>query len=118
MTDQIRIIGIEVFAHHGVFADEKETGQAFLIDVLLEVDLSGAAEGDDLKHTIDYGDVAQRTHDLVSGTRFDLIEKVAGEVALMLLADERVRQVEVTVHKPGAPIAVPFRDVSVTIRRP
>jgi dihydroneopterin aldolase len=117
MTDSIKLRGIEVFAHHGVLAEEQDRGQVFLVDVDVALDLSEAAASDDLSTTLHYGELAQVIHDRVQGERWDLIEKVAGRVADLVLEDERVLRVDVTVHKPHAPIEVPFSDVSVTISR-
>lgn len=117
MSDLIKVSGIEVWARHGVFDEEKQSGQRFVVDLTVGLDLAEATRADDLTKTVDYGDLAQRTHDLVSGTRFDLIETVAQEIASMVLEDPRIGSVAVTVHKPDAPIGVPFRDVSVTIER-
>ena len=118
MTDRISILGIEVFAQHGVLEEEKEQGQLFGVDVEMEVDLAEAARSDSLAETVDYGEVAQKVHDLVAGERWDLIETVADRVAGMVLGhDPRVQATTVTVHKPQAPIPVPFRDVTVTVRR-
>ena len=117
MADSIAITGIEVFAHHGVLAEEKKDGQRFLVDVQLRLDLSRAGETDALSETVDYGLLAQRVHDVVASERWDLIERVATRVAETVLEDARVREVVATIHKPGAPIAVGFSDVSVTVRR-
>lgn len=117
MSDHLVVSGIEVFAYHGVLEREKLDGQLFSIDLDLEVDLSAAAVSDDLADTIDYGDLAERVHQLVATERWDLIEKVADRVAELVLGDELVRAVTVTVHKPQAPIAVPFRDVAVRRQR-
>ena len=117
MTDSITIAGIEVFAYHGVLAKEKNKGQLFLVDVELRLDLSAAGDSDDLAETVEYGLLAQQIHDLVASERWDLIERVAARVAETVLEDVRVREVGATVHKPGAPIAVGFSDVSVTVRR-
>ena len=117
MTDSIAITGIEVFAFHGVLAEEKKDGQRFLVDVELTLDLSAAGDSDDLTETVNYGLLAQQIHDLVASERWDLIERVAARVAETVLEDARVREVVATVHKPGAPIAVGFSDVSVTVRR-
>lgn len=116
--DSIRITGIEVFGYHGVLPEEKETGQRFIIDLTLRLDVSQASARDDLRQTVDYGVVAKQTHDLVAARRFELIETVAERVASMILEDERIDSVEVAVHKPEAPISVPFEDVVVTVRRP
>lgn len=117
MNGTIRLTGVRVFARHGVFQEEHEHGQEFVIDVTVRMDLSRAIESDELDSTLDYGTLADRIRQRVTGERWNLIERVAGRVADLVMEDERVETVEVTVHKPDAPIAVEFDDVSVTIRR-
>lgn len=114
--DTITIEGIEVFAHHGVLAEEKENGQLFLIDLEMAIDLRPAGVSDRIADTVDYGTVGKEVHDLVASGSWDLIEKVAEEVASHLLTYP-IEAVTVTVHKPGAPLAVPFSDVTVCIHR-
>ena len=116
-TDEIRLTGIRVRAFHGVYPDEQERGQEFVVDLVARLDLSAAGESDRLEDTVDYGELAQRVHDLVATERWNLLERVAGRVAELVLGDGRVREVEVTVHKPQAPMALEFSDVSVTVRR-
>lgn len=117
MTDGIRLAGIEVYAHHGVLDQEKEEGQLFSVDLDLRFDLSPASTSDDITDTVDYGSLAERVHGLVAGERWNLIETVAERVADLVLEDPRIDSVTVTIHKPQAPIPVPFRDVSVTVQR-
>ena len=117
MTDRIRISGIEVRAKHGVHDFEKTQDQVFLIDLEVTIDLSEAGSSDQLVRTIDYGELAQRTHDFVKENSFDLIESIAQGIAGLVMEYPGARAVEVTVHKPDAPIAVPFHDVSVTVGR-
>lgn len=117
MTDRIVLRGIEVFARHGVFDIERERGQVFYVDVEAELDLSPAGASDDLLATLDYGELAQAVHDRVAGERWNLIERVAERVAELVFEDRRVSAVEVTVHKPEAPVPVPVSDVAVVIRR-
>lgn len=117
MTDRITLTGLRVRGHHGVFAHEKRDGQDFLVDVTAWLDLVRAAETDDLAETLHYGELAERVAAIVGGKPRDLIETVGGEVADMVMADERVHAVEVTIHKPSAPIPLTFADVAVTIRR-
>ncbi len=117
MTDRIVLRGIEVFARHGVFAEEQERGQRFLVDVVATLDLSAASASDDLADTLDYGALARAVHDRVAAERWDLIERVAERVADLVLEDARVSAVEVTVHKPEAPMPVAVADVAVVILR-
>lgn len=115
--DKITLTGLQVHAHHGVFDHERENGQLFVIDVVAWLDLSPAAVSDDLSHTVHYGELAEEVVAAVAHDPVDLIETVAERVAQIVLAHAAVDRVEVTVHKPQAPISVPFTDVAVTIER-
>ena len=117
MTDRIELKGIEVLARHGVLEHEKQDQQLFRIDLTLFLDLSSAGASDDLADTVDYGKLAQITHDLVQGESHDLIESVANQIAAAVLTESRVERVTVTVHKPEAPIPLTFEDVAVTVDR-
>ena len=117
MGDRITLTGIEVFGHHGVLAHERELGQRFVVDVVLELDLSAAAASDDLADTVHYGELAGDVAAIVAGEPVELIESLAGRVADRCLADPRVIATEVTVHKPAAPLPVVAAEVAVTLRR-
>lgn len=116
-TDSIVLTGLRVRANHGVFDFERAQGQEFVVDVTAWLDLSPAAAGDDLAATVHYGELAEEVVAAVERDPVDLIETVAERVAATVLAHEPVDAVEVTVHKPQAPIAVPFADVAVRILR-
>jgi dihydroneopterin aldolase len=117
MNDRITLTGLRVFGRHGVFEHEKRDGQEFVIDVVVWLDLAPAAASDDLAKTLHYGELAELVAGIVAGEPYDLIESVAGKIAEEVLADERLDAVEVTVHKPSAPIPLTFDDVAVTVRR-
>jgi len=117
MSDRITLTGLRVFGRHGVFDHEKRDGQEFVVDIVVWMDLAGAAASDDLKQTLHYGELAQLAADIVAGEPYDLIEAVAGKIADEVLRDERLTAVEVTVHKPSAPIPLTFDDVAVTVHR-
>lgn len=117
MADQIRIRGIRGIGHHGVFAHERADGQEFSVDVTLEVRTSTAAGSDTLADTVDYGHVANAVHALIVGESVDLIETLAERIAEACLDFTGVDRVKVTVHKPHAPIEVPFDDVELRIVR-
>lgn len=115
--DQITLTGLRAAAFHGVLEHERRTGQVFVIDVVLHLDLAAAAATDDLELTVHYGELAEEVVAAVESDPVDLIETVAERVASVALVHAPVQIVTVTVHKPSAPIAVPFEDVSVTITR-
>ena len=116
-TDSITLTGLRVNAHHGVYAFEKENGQDFVIDVTVWLDLAPVAASDDVSRTIHYGELAVEVTDAARSNPVDLIETVAERIAAVVLAHEAAEKVQVTVHKPDAPISVPFTDVAVQITR-
>lgn len=117
VTDRIELSGLRVRGHHGVFDHERRDGQDFVVDLVVWMDLAPAAASDDLADTVNYGELAQRAAGIVGGEPCDLIETVAGRIAADVLTDARVREVEVVLHKPQAPIPLEFADVAVVVRR-
>lgn len=117
MTDRIELRGLRVRGNHGVFGHERADGQDFIVDITVWMDLSAAAASDALADTYDYGVLAQRAAAIIAGPARDLIETVAAEIADEVLGDARVQAVEVTLHKPHAPIPLTFDDVAVVARR-
>ncbi|WP_348788919.1 dihydroneopterin aldolase [Leifsonia sp. NPDC080035] len=115
--DALILTGLRVRANHGVFDFERENGQDFLVDVTAWLDLSPSAAVDDLSRTVHYGELALEIADAVRRDPVDLIETVAERIAGVVLAHPPVDAVEVTVHKPDAPIPEPFQDVAVRILR-
>jgi len=84
---------------------------------VLYLDFAAAAESDDVKDTAHYGEVAQRITEWISGEPLNLIEALAVRIAEGLLTEFPLQAVDITVHKPQAPIEVPFGDVAVTVHR-
>lgn len=118
MADRITLTGLRVFGHHGVFDHEKRDGQEFVVDITVWLELSEAAASDKVADTLHYGELAERAAAVVAGPPRDLIETVATEIAEDVMRwDARLHAIEVTIHKPSAPIPLTFDDVSVTIRR-
>lgn len=115
--DRITLHGLRGRGLHGVYPRERAEGQTFIVDAALSVDTRAAARDDDLAATADYGAIAGKIVALIEGEPVNLIETLAERIATACLADPAVRAAEITVHKPDAPIPVPFDDVTVTIRR-
>lgn len=115
--DRIEIRSLRVFGHHGVFDVEKRDGQVFVLDVVLEVDLSAAAASDALEDTVNYGTLAEQLATAVRDTRFDLIERLAVHLLDIALRDPRVGAAQIRVAKPEAPVDLDFDEVAVTLRR-
>jgi 7,8-dihydroneopterin aldolase/epimerase/oxygenase len=115
--DRVLLRGLRARGRHGWFDWEREQGQEFVVDVELTLDTRPAAAADDLAATVDYGTLGTDVVALVEGDPVRLIETLAARIADRCLADGRVDAVSVTVHKPQAPMQVPFTDVAVTVVR-
>ncbi|WP_416362158.1 dihydroneopterin aldolase [Mycobacterium sp.] len=109
--------GLTVHGRHGVFEHERASGQDFVVDITVWIDLAAAAASDELADTYDYDALARLAAGVVAGPARKLIETVGAEIADAVMDDERVHAVEVVVHKPQAPIALKFADVAVVVRR-
>ena len=115
--DVITLRGLYVEAAHGVFDFEHDAPQPFIVDCALWVDTSASSSSDDIADTVSYALVADEITSIVSGPSVKLIETLGNAIARRLLRLAHVLGVEVTVHKPQAPLEQPFVDVSVTVRR-
>jgi 7,8-dihydroneopterin aldolase/epimerase/oxygenase len=118
MSGAIFVNGLVLHAYHGVMPHEAKVGQPFVLDLMLDIDLSEASRTDTLKHTVSYEQLVKTASDAFGARRYRLVEAAAGAVADAVL--ERyapVKSVRVTVRKPHAPIAATFDDVGVIITR-
>ncbi|MEN9288358.1 MAG: hypothetical protein RLZ88_1028 [Actinomycetota bacterium] len=119
---KIKLEGLRVFAHHGVFDFERQNGQDFYIDATVWIDGYKAAVNDDLNATVHYGNLAKAIVDNVKNDPVDLLETLAQRLLDMVMnfgggdATGKVRKAKITVHKPNAPITYEFKDVSVTVK--
>ena len=116
--DQIEIRGIEVFAKHGVFPEERALGQKFLVSVRLFLNTETAGKSDALADSVNYAEVAELVKRETEETVFQLIEALAEHLAKqVLLHFPLVHEVEVKVEKPWAPLGLSLETVSVSIKR-
>lgn len=111
----IDIKGVKVFACHGVLESEKVTPQQFVFDVAIDCDTLPSAKADDVSLTVNYAEVCKIVTDYCKLNSFNLIERLAyGSAQKVANAFPKIKSVTVTVHKPQAPIPLPFDDVSVS----
>lgn len=113
--DRITLRGIEAVARHGVYPQEKVNPQPFRAD--LTVWLEPRPDSDELATTVDYSELVSLAAGVLNGDSVDLIETLAERIAAACLGRPGVSAVEVTVHKPEAPLSAPVADVAVTINR-
>lgn len=112
--DLIAIRDLEVWYHVGVPDAERVRAQRLLLDVEMECDVSAAAAGDDLTRTIDYYAVSRRLLALGEGRSWKLIERLAVEIADLVVKEFGATRVTVEVKKFILPET---RHVSVRVSR-
>jgi dihydroneopterin aldolase len=118
LSDSIFVRGLTLHAYHGVMPHEAKVGQAFALDLVVDIDLADAGRSDKVADTASYDLIVATAAQAFCAKRYRLVEAAAGAVADAVLAQfPRVSSVRVTVHKPHAPIAATFRDVGVEIVR-
>jgi dihydroneopterin aldolase len=118
MSDQITITGIHGYGHHGLFENERSNGQDFYVDLILNLDLSQAAQSDAIEDTVNYAEITELTHQEITTDPVNLIEKLAYRIAERILSSHpKVKAITVTVHKPQAPVGLKVQDISVVVNK-
>lgn len=102
--DVIRLDNIDLFAHHGVTAQEREAGQQFMLDVELYTDISAAGKSDDLATTLDYAIAYRIIADTFCAEPYSLIERAAWRVMEELFKGLPVEEIGISVRKVAPPI--------------
>lgn len=116
--DEIRIDNLEIYAHHGVYPEEKQKGQRFFLNVVLFLGTRAAGLTDDLVLTVNYGEVCHKLAQWMQEEKCNLLERVAEKLTeKLMLQFPGIRAVDIEVRKPQAPIGLPFESVSVKIHR-
>lgn len=116
--DEIRINGLKIFAHHGVYDFETRDGQDFYLNAVLYTDTEKAGKSDELEDSTNYGEVCHFLNDFLTENTYKLLEAALENAAKELLHQfPLVCGVDLELQKPNAPIPLPFASVSVKIRR-
>ena len=114
----IRIKGLEVFGHHGIFKEENMLGQKFIVDADLHLDVRKAAKKDEITESVHYGEICDFICEFMQKNTFKLLETVADKLAAALLMEyDLLWWVDLEVKKPFAPIPHSFDTISVRANR-
>lgn len=116
-TDAILLQGLQLMAICGALPEEKVRAQPFTFDIEVFADLSAAGASDELDDTIDYGGLTDAICAEVTTNEFTLMEHLVQRVADVVLADERVQAVTVSVAKDRPPVPHPLATSGVRITR-
>ena len=112
---EIKLTGLTFSACHGVNPEEKVMPQPFIVDVVAKV--IGHIRSDEIESTVSYAKIAKTVREEIECESVELIETLAEKTAVSIITSFPIKEVEVTVHKPKAPISIPFEDISVSVKR-
>ncbi|GAB4245581.1 MAG: dihydroneopterin aldolase [Thermoleophilia bacterium] len=115
MQMKVRIEGLQIYAYHGVLAEEKVLGQPFLFDVVLDLEECRGCFTDEVADTIDYTEVIDVVNDLATERSYNLLERLARVIAEGLLFRFPAERVTVCVRKPRPPIPCSLEGVGVEV---
>ncbi len=115
MSEQITLTGIVEYGRHGVYPQEKQNKQKFVVD--LKINLTRINYEDKIETTVDYVELASSIRDVIAGNEFDLIETLAAAIAAKCLESNLIESVTVTVHKPEAAISLGLSDLAVSLTK-
>ena len=115
--DHILIDDLRVLAVIGTLPHERESAQPLRLDLTIGLDLADASLSDDLDDTVNYGLVVERIIDLIGDSKHLLLERLAGDIADVVLGFDRVDQVELTVTKLRPPLPSNLSSVGVRVMR-
>ena len=104
IPDCMYIKGIRAFGYIGFLPEEQVLGQWFEVDLKIWADLSAAGQSDELSETYDYSNVVPKIQHLIQTVKYKLIEKLADEIAALVLISPQVEQVQVQLTKLTPPI--------------
>ncbi len=116
--EQILVQGLQVFGYHGVYEQEKEEGQTFLVNCVMDTSFASAIHSDDVGETVDYGTACLFIKKYFEEKAYDLLEKVADELATSIMyAFPGIEKIQIQITKPNAPIPMEFESVGVRVEK-
>ncbi len=115
--DCIYLPGQRYYGYTGALPEEQVLGQWFQVDLRLWLDLEPAIQTDDLNQALDYREIIAEIKTLFATQRFNLVEKLAGEIANLGLGFPQVQAVEVHLTKLAPPIPDYTGQITIQVHR-
>ena len=102
--DKIYLKNIKIYAYHGCMEEEKKIGCDYLVNLVVQADLSLSCESDELKDTVDYVALLDIVKNQMK-MRANLLENVADRVVNKIISKfPSVRKAVVKIAKLNPPI--------------
>jgi len=105
------------YGYHGVAEQEKILGGKFEVDLSLVFNMTPAIKSDHLKDTISYEDLYKLVHNVVTNSKYYLLEALAGKIIKEVFLKFSPEKVLIRIRKPNAPVKGVLDTVEVEICR-
>ena len=117
--DRLSLCGMKFYSHSGLYSFEKDVGQLFEIDLDCFTDLSRASESDHLADTVNYPKLFQTVKEVMENSSYNLMERLAGEIANRVMAEFHVKRITVRCRKPRVPVKgfIDYAEVEISRER-
>ena len=100
--DKIFITELTLSTIIGTLPQERDLPQRIILDLEIDIDLTKAAQSDDLTQTIDYSEIEEKLVQLAANSQFLLIERFAQAAADLVFTYPLARGCSITITKPNA----------------
>jgi FolB domain-containing protein len=100
--DRIVIRDLLVRGIIGINEEERRERQDVLVNLEMWTDTRAAADADDIAAAVNYRSVCKKVVALIEGSSYLLVERLASEIARLVLTQFAVARIRVRVEKPGA----------------
>ena len=111
----IKINEIQLFGYHGLYKEEKENGQNFIISLSIDIDYMD--KNDIIDNTIDYTKILNEVKDTFNQKRYNLIESLAVAISDNLMRDKKINFLDISIKKESPPIDAKLNSVEVNLRK-
>lgn len=114
---KIHLEQMEFYAFHGHYKEEQIVGNKFLLDVIIDTDMTTPSATDELADAVNY----QAVYKIIKremGVKSKLLENIAKRILDALYEElSGIQKVSVTIRKLNPPVGGKMRSISVTMSR-
>ncbi len=113
----ISVEGMQFYAYHGYYNEERIIGGNYIVDVYVHINLDLAAKEDDLQKTVDYQKVFELTKQEME-TPSALLENVCKRIIdIIVLEYPLIKKIRVKVNKLRPPFNGEVEKAAVEIEK-
>ncbi|MCP4456594.1 MAG: dihydroneopterin aldolase [Cytophagales bacterium] len=115
MVGEVALEGMEFYARHGYYEEERKIGNKYTVDIFMTLDMEEAVAEDKLEGTVNYEKIYEIVAE-VMGVDASLLEHLAGKLVKKIRQNfSEVESVRVRISKHNPPIKGLCKKATVTL---